>query len=103
MRVVGVLRGEHSGGGMEASARGAPVEDGDTETAVMEFEGEGEADDASAGDADVGIRGRRVLHGISLVGFRREDIVWMYPIRERMWTCRSAVRQTKKVLGECDE
>jgi hypothetical protein len=30
---------------------------------VVEFEGEGEADDASSGDAEV-----RVMHGISLVG-----------------------------------
>ena len=34
--------------------------------AVMEFEGEGEANDACPRDADVGIRKPRVLHGISL-------------------------------------
>jgi hypothetical protein len=36
----------------------------------MEFEGEGEADDACPRDADVIIRRRRVLHGISLVAER---------------------------------
>jgi hypothetical protein len=38
---------------------------------VMEFEGEGEANDAGPGDADVRIRKDRVMHGISLVRLRR--------------------------------
>jgi hypothetical protein len=38
---------------------------------VMEFEGEGEANDAGPGDADVRIRKDRVVHGISLVRLRR--------------------------------
>jgi hypothetical protein len=38
---------------------------------VVEFKGEGEADDAGSGDTDVGIRKARVVHGISLVRPRR--------------------------------
>jgi hypothetical protein len=44
---------------------------------AMEFKGEGETNDAGSGDADVGTRGRGVLHGISLVG-GGEVIVWRY-------------------------
>jgi hypothetical protein len=37
---------------------------------VMEFEGEGEANDAGPRDADVMIRRRGMMHGISLVGIK---------------------------------
>ena len=39
--------------------------------AAMEFEGEGETNDAGPGDADVKIRKGRVVHRISLVRLRR--------------------------------
>lgn len=53
--VVGIAGGEHAGGGGGCLGEGsAAVEDGDAGSAVMEFEGEGEADDAGSGDADVG-------------------------------------------------
>jgi hypothetical protein len=70
-RVVRVGGGQHSGGGGGGFGewRG-PVEYGDAEATVVEFEGEGKADYAGASDADVRIR-CRVVHGISLVGRRK--------------------------------
>ena len=69
--VVGVCGCEHSGGGGRGfGERGTSVEDGDTEAAAMEFEGEREADNAGASDTDVG-----VLHRFSLVALG-EVIVW---------------------------
>ena len=70
-RVVRIGRGQHScgcGGGF-AEGSGA-VEYGDADAAVVKFEGEGEADDACASDADVRIRRGGAVHGISLVGRR---------------------------------
>jgi hypothetical protein len=70
--IVGIAGGEHagcSGGGF--GEWGAAVEDDDAGSPMVEFEGEGEADDAGSGDADVG-----ALHKISLDG-RREVIVWV--------------------------
>jgi hypothetical protein len=64
-RVVWVGGGKHtrgSGGGF--GERVAAVEYGDAEAAMVEFEGEREAHDAGAGDADV-----RVMHENSLVWF----------------------------------
>jgi hypothetical protein len=62
-RVVGIAGGKHSGGGGGGfGERGGSIKHGDSHAAVVEFEGEGEADDAGPGDADVG-----VVHGISLV------------------------------------
>ena len=62
-RVVGIVGSQHSRG-----CRGgfgewhALVKHGDAVAAEVEFKGEGEADDAGASDADVGIRRRRVVH-----------------------------------------
>ena len=71
--IVWVVGGEHAGGsGGGFGEWSSAVEHGDTDTAVMEFEGKREADDTGSGDADVG-----VVHGISLVGLR-EVIVWVY-------------------------
>lgn len=63
-RVGGIACGEHSGGGGGGFGQwGGPFEYGDAETAMVEFEGEREADDAGSGDADIG-----ALHKISLDG-----------------------------------
>jgi hypothetical protein len=52
--VVGVGGGEHSGGGGGGFCeRGVALEHGDAEAAVVEFKGEGEADDAGTSDADI--------------------------------------------------
>jgi hypothetical protein len=60
--VVRIGGGQHSGGGGRRFGEGSGlVKDGDADAAVVEFEGEGEADDAGACDADVGM-----AHGISL-------------------------------------
>ena len=68
--IVRVVGGEHAGGsGGGFGEWGSAVEHGDTGAAVMEFEGEREADDTGSGDADVGIRRRWVVHEISLVGW----------------------------------
>ncbi len=70
-RVVRIGGGEHSGGGGGGFGEGSrPVEYGDADATAVKFEGEGEADDACAGDADVGMRRGGVAHGISLVGRR---------------------------------
>jgi hypothetical protein len=62
--VVGIVGCEHAGGGGGGFGEwGRAVEDGDAGAAVVEFEGEGEADDAGSGDAYVGL-----LHGTSLDG-----------------------------------
>jgi hypothetical protein len=50
---------------------------------VMEFECEGEADDPGPGDADVMIRRRRVVHGISL---ERDQSRCGFPLEERTKT-----------------
>lgn len=71
-RVVGILGGEHAGGGGGGFGEGSgAVEDSDADTPMVEFKGEGEADDAGPRDEDAGIRRRGVVHGISLVGVRR--------------------------------
>ena len=71
-RVVGIAGSQHSsGGGGGFGERGGSVKHGDADVAVMEFEGEGEADDAGPGDADVMIRKGRGVHRISLVRLRR--------------------------------
>jgi hypothetical protein len=63
--VVRIGGGEHSGGGGGRFAEGSGlVKYGDTDAVVVEFEGEGKANNASPGDADVGM-----VHGISLVGW----------------------------------
>jgi hypothetical protein len=60
--VVGVIGGQHSGcGGGGLRERGGSIEYGDRHAAVVEFKGEGEADDAGSSDADI-----RVVHGLSL-------------------------------------
>jgi hypothetical protein len=54
-RIVRIASGEHAGsGGGGFGEGGAAIENGDAGSAVVEFEGEGEADDAGSGDADVG-------------------------------------------------
>ena len=69
--VVGIVCGEHTGrGGRGFGEWSGALEDSDAEAAMVEFEGEREADDAGPGDANVGIRGG-VMHGISLVGLRK--------------------------------
>src|SRR5258708_33597776 len=71
-QVVGIAGGQHSGGGGGGFAeRGGLIQYGDAGAAVMEFEGEGEADDPGPSDADVMIRKARVVHGIRLVCLRR--------------------------------
>ena len=68
--IVGVAGGEHSGGGGGGFGEGLSLlEDGHAEAAMVEFEGEREADDACACDADIG-----VMHTSSLVRFTKE--VW---------------------------
>jgi hypothetical protein len=63
-RVFGVVGGEHSGGGGGGFGEGsAPVKHGDGGSTAMEFESEGEADDAGPGDADVRMGHRRSLDG----------------------------------------
>jgi hypothetical protein len=70
--VVRIAGGQHSGcGGRGFRERRGLVEHGDRHAAVVEFKGEGEADDAGTGDTDVGIGKGRVVHGISLVRLRR--------------------------------
>src|SRR5215469_4437228 len=70
--IVGILRSEHSGsGGGGFGEWNGLIQHGDAGAVVMEFEGKGEADDACPGNADVIIRRRRVVHGISLVLLRR--------------------------------
>ena len=70
-RIVGIIGGEHSGGCGGCLGEGsALIEDGDPGSAMMEFEGEREADDAAAGDADIRTCGRG-MHRTSLVGFGR--------------------------------
>jgi len=52
--VVGVVGGEHpGGGGGGVGERGVAFEDGDAGATGVEFEGEREADDAGPGDEDV--------------------------------------------------
>jgi hypothetical protein len=69
--VVRIAGGQHSGGGGRGFAeRGGSLEHGNAGAVAVEFESEGEADDAGPGDANVGIR-RGVMHGISLVGLRK--------------------------------
>jgi hypothetical protein len=54
-RVVGIEGGEHAGGGGGGVGEGGvALEDGDPVAAGVEFESEREADDAGAGDEDVG-------------------------------------------------
>jgi hypothetical protein len=66
-RVVGVCGGEHAGGGGGGFGEWVvAIEHGDAEATVVELEGEREADDAGAGDADVGM-----VHEFSLVCFVR--------------------------------
>jgi hypothetical protein len=60
--IVGVVGSQHSGcGGGGLRERGGSIEYGDRHTAVVEFKGEGEADDAGPSNADIG-----VVHGLSL-------------------------------------
>ena len=66
--IVRVAGGEHSRGGCPGFGERLPlIEDGDAESAMVEFEGEREADDAGSSDADVG-----TMHKISLVRFMGE-------------------------------
>jgi len=68
---VRVGGGQHScGGGGGFGERSGAVEYGDADAAMVKLEGKGEADDACASDADVGIRRGGAVHGISLVGRR---------------------------------
>jgi hypothetical protein len=61
-RVVGVVSGEHSGsGGGGLGEWSGTIEYDDGHASVVEFKGEGEADDAGSGDTDVGM-----AHGLSL-------------------------------------
>ena len=63
-RIFGIVRGEHAcGGGGGLSERNARLEDGDACSAAMEFECEGEADDAGAGNTDVGLLHKKILDG----------------------------------------
>ena len=57
-----IVRGEHAccgGGGLGEGEAG--FEDGNVGSAVMEFEGEGEADDPGAGDTDVRVLHKKIL------------------------------------------
>jgi hypothetical protein len=70
-RVVGVVCGEHTGGGEGGLGEwGTPVEDSYAGSAMVQFKGEGEADDAGTSDTDIW-RGVGAMHKISLVGLRR--------------------------------
>lgn len=70
--VMRVGCGEHSRGGGGGLREGSgAVEYGDADATVVEFEGERETDDACASDADVEIRRCRVVHRISLVGWKK--------------------------------
>ena len=63
--VLRVGGGEHAGGGIGGlGERRSLFEDGDASAAMMQLKGKRETDDASSGDADIG-----VLHEMSLVGF----------------------------------
>ena len=60
--IFGIVRGEHSGGGGGGlGERKSLIEEDDGGAATVEFEGEGDADDAGAGDADVGVMHRKSL------------------------------------------
>jgi hypothetical protein len=61
--VVGIVDSQHARGRRGGFGEWlALVKHGDAVAAVVEFKGEGEADDAGSGDAEVGM-----MHGISLV------------------------------------
>jgi hypothetical protein len=71
--VVGVVGGQHSscgGGGLRE--RGGPIEHGDSDAAMVEFKGKGEADDAGSSNADIG-----AVHGLSL---EREQSRCVFPL-----------------------
>ena len=62
-RIVGIADGQHSGrGGGGFGEWGGSIKYCDMKAPAIQFEGEGETDDACSGDADVW-----VMHGISLV------------------------------------
>lgn len=68
--ILGVTCGEHARGGSGGfGERLALLQYCDARSSAVQFEGEGEADDACSGDADVG-----TIHKTSLDG-REEDIV----------------------------
>lgn len=65
--VIGVAGGKHSGGGRRSfRERLCLIEDGDTITEAVEFEGKREAHDPTAGDTDIG-----VMHITSLVRLKK--------------------------------
>ena len=54
--IVRVARGQHPGGCGGGFGEGdRAIEDGNTGSAAVEFEGEGETDNAGSGDADIGV------------------------------------------------
>ncbi len=60
--IFGIVRGEHAGGGGRGLGEGdAGLKDRNAGSAAMEFEGEREADDAGAGDADVRVLHKKIL------------------------------------------
>jgi hypothetical protein len=60
--IFGIVRGEHAGGSGGSLGEGdAGLKDSDAHSAAIEFEGEREADDAGAGDADVRVLHKKIL------------------------------------------
>lgn len=60
--IFGIVRGEHAGGGGGGLSEGdAGLKDSNAHSAAMEFEGEREADDAGASDADVRVLHKKIL------------------------------------------
>lgn len=64
-RVFRIVDCEHSGGGGGGLVEGNTlIENDDGGSTTVKFEGEGEADDAGAGDAEVGMVHKRSLDGL---------------------------------------
>ena len=60
--IFGIVRGEHAGGGARRLGEGdVGLKNSNARSAAMEFEGEREADDAGAGDADVRVLHKKIL------------------------------------------
>jgi hypothetical protein len=71
--VVGIVSGQHSRGGCRGFREGrGTVEHGDGHAAVVEFKGEGEADDTGSSDTDIG-----VVHALSL---ERDQSMCVFPL-----------------------
>src|SRR5438270_13061133 len=100
-RVVGISGGQHSGGSGGGFREGSGlIQNGDAGAAVVEFEREGEANDACPRDADVGIRKLRVLHVISLERDQsRRSLPLNYNKREHRGTCLIKAQRYRAFAG----